>query len=65
MKLEEESIEAEKNLLKILLIIKGAASKVDKRIVKLPEIHETREYITELKLHLKLIARIRLNVFAN
>ncbi|RYQ97433.1 hypothetical protein Ahy_B08g093479 [Arachis hypogaea] len=38
---------------------------VDKRIVELLEIHETEEYITELKLYPEVTARIRLNVFAN
>ncbi|XP_030521045.1 50S ribosomal protein L9, chloroplastic [Rhodamnia argentea] len=38
---------------------------VDKRIVVLPEIRETGEYIAELKLHPEVTARVRLNVFAN
>ncbi|KAL1361491.1 hypothetical protein HN51_009859 [Arachis hypogaea] len=38
---------------------------VDKRIVELPEIRETGEYIAELKLHPEVTARVRLNVFAN
>ncbi|CAN8268312.1 unnamed protein product [Cochlearia groenlandica] len=38
---------------------------IDKRIVTLPEIRETGEYIAELKLHPDVIARVRLNVFAN
>ncbi|CAL5352718.1 unnamed protein product [Camellia sinensis] len=38
---------------------------VDKRIVSLPEIRETGEYIAELKLHPEVTARVRLNVFAN
>ncbi|KAI6685212.1 hypothetical protein NL676_031125 [Syzygium grande] len=38
---------------------------VDKRIVLLPEIRETGEYIAELKLHPEVTARVRLNVFAN
>ncbi|QHO19444.1 hypothetical protein HN51_062112 [Arachis hypogaea] len=38
---------------------------VDKRIVKLQKIRETGEYIAELKLHLEVTARVRLNIFAN
>ncbi|MED6204921.1 60S ribosomal protein L9 [Stylosanthes scabra] len=38
---------------------------VDKRIVELPEIRETGEYVAELKLHPEVTARVRLNVFAN
>ncbi|KAL2328541.1 hypothetical protein Fmac_021968 [Flemingia macrophylla] len=38
---------------------------VDKRIVELPEIRETGEYIAELKLHPEVTARVRVNVFAN
>ncbi|XP_059626939.1 large ribosomal subunit protein bL9c [Cornus florida] len=38
---------------------------VDKRIVSLPEIRETGEYIAELKLHPEVDARVRLNVYAN
>ncbi|QHO29041.1 50S ribosomal protein [Arachis hypogaea] len=53
--------------LEILLTLSRAhlQREVDKRIVELPEIHETREYIAELKLHSKVTTRIRLNVFAN
>ncbi|XP_022875521.1 50S ribosomal protein L9, chloroplastic [Olea europaea var. sylvestris] len=38
---------------------------VDKRIVSLPEIRETGEYVAELKLHPDVTARVRLTVFAN
>ena len=38
---------------------------VDKRIVSLPEIRETGEYIAELRLHPEVTARVRLTVYAN
>ena len=38
---------------------------IDKRIVSLPEIRETGEYIAELKLHPEVSAQVRLNVYAN
>ncbi|PWA41991.1 ribosomal protein L9 [Artemisia annua] len=38
---------------------------IDKRIVSLPEIRETGEYIAELKLHPDVTAQVRLTVFAN
>ncbi|GLT81733.1 hypothetical protein SLE2022_001680 [Rubroshorea leprosula] len=37
---------------------------VDKRIVYLPEIRETGEYIAELKLHPEVTAQFRVNVYA-
>lgn len=38
---------------------------MDKKIVSLPEIRETGEYVAELKLHPEVIARVRINVYAN
>lgn len=38
---------------------------VDKKVVSLPEIRETGEYVAELKLHPDVTARVRLTVFAN
>ncbi|KAJ7947893.1 putative 50S ribosomal protein L9 [Quillaja saponaria] len=38
---------------------------VDKRIVSIPEIRETGEYIAELKLHPEVTAKVRVNVYAN
>lgn len=38
---------------------------VDKRIVSLPEIRETGEYMAELKLHPEVTAQVKVNVFAN
>ncbi|CAL0304052.1 unnamed protein product [Lupinus luteus] len=38
---------------------------VDKRVVELPEIRETGEYVAELKLHPEVTAKVRVNVFAN
>ncbi|GJX60972.1 50S ribosomal protein L9, chloroplastic [Tanacetum coccineum] len=38
---------------------------IDKRIVSLPEIRETGEYVAELKLHPDVTAQVRLTVFAN
>ncbi|CAN1354397.1 50S ribosomal protein L9, chloroplastic [Linum perenne] len=38
---------------------------VDKRMVSMPEIRETGEYVAELKLHPDVTARVRVNVFAN
>ncbi|XP_060169667.1 large ribosomal subunit protein bL9c [Lycium barbarum] len=38
---------------------------VDKKIVTLPEIRETGEYVAELKLHPEVTARVRLTVYAN
>lgn len=38
---------------------------VDRRIVTLPEIRETGEYVAELKLHPEVTALVRLNVYAN
>ncbi|CAL9042637.1 large ribosomal subunit protein bL9c [Musa acuminata AAA Group] len=47
-------------------IIKAQLNRdVDKRIVTLPEIRETGEYIAELKLHPEVSAVVRLNVYAN
>ncbi|XP_078446155.1 ribosomal protein L9 [Wolffia australiana] len=38
---------------------------VDKRIIELPEIRETGEYIAELKLHPEVTAQVKVNVYAN
>lgn len=38
---------------------------VDKKIVFLPEIRETGEYIAELKLHPEVTAQVRVTVYAN
>uniref|UniRef100_A0A7C9D0D3 Large ribosomal subunit protein bL9c n=1 Tax=Opuntia streptacantha TaxID=393608 RepID=A0A7C9D0D3_OPUST len=38
---------------------------VDKKIVSLPEIRETGEYVALLKLHPEVTARVRINVYAN
>ena len=47
-------------------IIKAQTQRdVDKRIVSVPEIRETGEYIAELKLHPEVTARVRLIVYAN
>ncbi|XP_020581108.1 50S ribosomal protein L9, chloroplastic [Phalaenopsis equestris] len=47
-------------------IIKAQLNRdVDRRIVSLPEIRETGEYIAELKLHPEVTAQVRLNVYAN
>lgn len=47
-------------------IIKAQLNRdVDKRIVSMPEIRETGEYIAELKLHPEVTARVRMNIYAN
>ncbi|XP_057456067.1 50S ribosomal protein L9, chloroplastic [Lotus japonicus] len=38
---------------------------VDKRIVDLPEIRETGEYIAEIKLHPEVTAKVRVTVYGN
>ena len=37
---------------------------VDKKLVTVPEIREIGEYVAEIKLHLDVTARVRLNVYA-
>ncbi|KAJ0966647.1 hypothetical protein J5N97_023564 [Dioscorea zingiberensis] len=50
----------------IVDIIKAQLQRdVDKRIISLPEIRETGEYVAELKLHPEVTAQVRLNVYAN
>ncbi|WOK92779.1 Ribosomal protein L9 [Canna indica] len=47
-------------------IIKAQLNRdIDKKIVTLPEIRETGEYIAELKLHPEVTAQVRVNVYAN
>ncbi|CAI0398075.1 unnamed protein product [Linum tenue] len=70
MRMEEERIEAEKLRVKedaqqLARIFETVGAFKDKRIVSLPEIRETGEYVAELKLHPEVTARVRLNVFAN
>ncbi|KAK9691209.1 hypothetical protein RND81_09G183000 [Saponaria officinalis] len=38
---------------------------IDKKVVSLPDIRETGEYIAELKLHPEVTAQVRIIVFAN
>lgn len=38
---------------------------VDKRIITVPDIRETGEYIAELKLHPEVTAQVRLIISAN
>lgn len=38
---------------------------VDKKMVTLPEIKETGEYVAELQLHPEVTAQVRLNVYGN
>ncbi|CAA6673325.1 unnamed protein product [Spirodela intermedia] len=38
---------------------------IDKRIIALPDIRETGEYVAELKLHPEVTALVKVNVFAN
>lgn len=38
---------------------------IDKKIVTLPEIRETGEYVAEFKLHPEVSAKVRLTVFGN
>jgi len=46
-------------------IIKSQLNRdVDKRLVTVPEIRETGEYVAEIKLHPDVTARVRLNVYA-
>ena len=52
-------------MLALIFLLFIDARDVDKRIVSLPEIRETGEYVAELKLHPEVTARIRLNVLAN
>ncbi|XP_010535634.1 PREDICTED: 50S ribosomal protein L9, chloroplastic [Tarenaya hassleriana] len=50
----------------IVDIIKAQLQRdIDKRIVTLPEIRETGEYVAELKLHPDVTARVRINVYGN
>ncbi|XP_075078087.1 large ribosomal subunit protein bL9c-like isoform X1 [Nicotiana tabacum] len=49
----------------IYIHTQSTCREVDKKIVSLPEIRETGEYVAELKLHPDVTARVRLTVFAN
>jgi large subunit ribosomal protein L9 len=44
------------------IIRANTSQEIDKRIVTLPEIREVGQYIAEIKLHVDVIAQVKINV---